>query len=436
MAHFIIATVPVHGHVSPLLPIARHLVERGDDVRFLTGSRFADAVAATGATHVALPGAADYDDRDLTARFPQRADLSPVKAIAFDLEHIFVRPSEHQLQTLQALMAEQAADAVIVDPLFIAGALLTRLPADQRPPVVVAGVVPLGLASRDVAPMGLGLPPMPGPIGRLRNSLLTRMTDRMVFRDVDRAGAEIVARTVGGPESSLMRWLEQADAVIQLSVESFEYPRPDAPDTLVFTGPVTASAKSAHPLPEWWGDLDSGLPVVHVTQGTIANDDLGELVLPTVRGLADADVLVVVATGGRPIAELGDLPANVRAAEFLPYDELFARTDVFVTNGGYGGAQFSLAHGVPMVAAPGKEDKVEVAARIAWSGAGVNLKTQQPSPQQVARAVRRVLDEARYRAAARRIGADIAASPGAAGFATAVEDTIERHPARAERARS
>jgi MGT family glycosyltransferase len=436
MAHYIIATVPIHGHVSPLLPIARHLVDRGDDVRFLTGSRFADAVAATGATHVALPAAADYDDRDLTAKFPERSGLSPVKSIAFDFEHIFVRPAEPQLHALQALRDQEEADAVIVDPLFTAGALLTRLPADRRPPVVVAGVVPLSLASRDVAPMGLGLPPMPGPIGRLRNSLLTRFTDRMVFREVDRAGAEIAARTVGGDESSLVRWLAQADAVLQLSVESFEYPRPDAPDTLVFTGPVTASATTAHPLPEWWGDLDDGLPVVHVTQGTIANDDLGELVLPTLRGLADADVLVVVATGGRPVAELGELPANVRAAEFLPYDELFARTDVFVTNGGYGGAHFSLAHGVPMVVAPGKEDKVEVAARIAWSGVGVNLKTQRPVPQQVARAVRHVLDEPRFREAARRIGADIAASPGAAGFAAAVERTVARHPAQAERARS
>ena len=96
---------------------------------------------------------------------------------------------------------------------------------------------------------------------------------------------------------------------------------------------------------------------MHVTQGTIANDDLSELILPTVHGLADADVLVVVATGGRPVAELGPLPANARAAEFLPYAELFAQTDVFVTNGGYGGVQFALAHGVPVVSRPARRTR-------------------------------------------------------------------------------
>ncbi len=55
-------------------------------------------------------------------------------------------------------------------------------------------------------------------------------------------------------------------------------------------------------------------------------------------------------------------PANVRAAEFLPYAELFARTDVFVTNGGYTGVTLALAHGVPIVQAGTTEEKAEIAA--------------------------------------------------------------------------
>ena len=43
---------------------------------------------------------------------------------------------------------------------------------------------------------------------------------------------------------------------------------------------------------------------------------------------------------------------------------LLPRTDVLVTNGGYGGVQQALAHGVPLVVAGRTEDKVEVAARV------------------------------------------------------------------------
>ena len=55
MSSILIASVPIHGHVTPLLAVARHLVQRGDRVRFLTGARFAEAVVATGAEYLPLP---------------------------------------------------------------------------------------------------------------------------------------------------------------------------------------------------------------------------------------------------------------------------------------------------------------------------------------------------------------------------------------------
>ena len=85
------------------------------------------------------------------------------------------------------------------------------------------------------------------------------------------------------------------------------------------------------------------------------------------------------------------LPANVRLERFVPHDLLLPHVDVMVTNGGYGGVQQALANGVPLVVAGDSEDKPEVAARVQWSGTGVNLHTGRPSPAMVARAVRRVL---------------------------------------------
>lgn len=424
MSELLFASVPIHGHVAPLLPIVRSLVARGDRVRFLTGARFADAVTATGAEFVALPDAADFDDRTVTGRFPEREALSPVKAIAFDFEHIFVRPAEHQLAAVRRLVAAQPTDAIVCDPLFIGGALYVQA-HEVRPPVIVAGIVPLNLPGPGLAPFGLGMPPLGGPAGALRNGLLRTITGRL-FRDVQAAADEIAVRTGGRPLSGqVLDWLGTADVVCQLTVPSFEYPRPDIDEHVVFTGPIVSDA-AASDLPDWWDDLDGSRPVVHVTQGTIANDDPTELIVPTIRALAEEDVLVVVATGGTPVAALGVLPANVRAAEFVPYDALFERTDVFVTNGGYGGVQFSLRHGVPLVVAPGKEDKVEVAARVAWSGAGVNLRTQRPSEAALARAIRSVLRTPAHRAVAERISNEMAQASGAPGFAAAVDVAIAR----------
>ena len=163
--------------------------------------------------------------------------------------------------------------------------------------------------------------------------------------------------------------------------------------------------------PPWWDELGSGRPVVHVTQGTLDNADLGRLLLVTTRALAGDDVLVVATTGGPDPEPLRrGLPANVRLERFVPHDLLLPHVDVMVTNGGYGGVQQALANGVPLVVAGDSEDKPEVAARVQWSGTGLNLHTGRPSPAMVARAVRRVLSHGSFRQRAQALQAEIAAT--------------------------
>mgnify|MGYP002139074751 CR=1 FL=1 len=139
---------------------------------------------------------------------------------------------------------------------------------------------------------------------------------------------------------------------------------------------------------------------------------------------AGDDVLVVVSTGGRPVGTLPSLPPNARAAAFLPYDELLPRTAVYVTNGGYGGVQYALRHGVPIVATGGKEDKPEVGARVAWSGVGRRIRSEHPSPAALRTAILDVLNRPHYRQVSQRIAADLAAAPGFSGLAAVVDDLI------------
>lgn len=78
-----------------------------------------------------------------------------------------------------------------------------------------------------------------------------------------------------------------------------------------------------------------------------------------------------------------------------------------VTNGGYGGVQMALAHGVPLIVAGAREDKPEVAARVAWSGSGVNLRVERPVPDVIGEAVSDVLTKPGYRGNARRLAGAI-----------------------------
>lgn len=418
MSSLIIASIPAHGHVTPLLAVAENFVKRGDDVRFITGALFADKVTATGATFLPLAAEADFD-QDILATFPERAKLKGVKAIAFDIENVFARPAKAQYETLMAALAAQPADAVLAEPVFFGAAFLLEHPRPTRPAVVMCSVIALPIDSRDTAPYGMGLRPS-RVLNRERNAVLAALSRRMTRRAydlIDDLHREVHGKPMPG---TMPDWGRRADALVQLSVPSFEYARSDEPSNLRYVGPLPAIGSQA-PLPEWWADLDGTRPVVHVTQGTVANADYEQLIAPTLRGLAGEDVLVVVATGGRPTDTLPALPANARAAMFLPYDELLPRTAVYVTNGGYGGVQCALRYGVPIVATGGKEDKPEVGARVAWSGVGRRIRSERPTPRALRRDILAVLNQPRYRLASRRVAADIAVAPGFAALADIVD---------------
>lgn len=430
MHSVLLVSTPIHGHVTPLLAVARQLVADGHRVRFLTGERYREKVEATGAEYLALPEGADYADTDFDRDFPGRVGLTGPKAITHDMREIFLKPMPLQSAAIDAALAAEPTDVVLAESLFFGVLPLLTRPRHERPAVLNLGIVPLGIASRDTAPFGLGIPPMPGALGRIRNALLTFLATNVIFgavrREADRMVRELTGRR---PTTPFLNWVATSDGVIQFTVAGFEYPRTDLPVPVHFVGPVSRSAPATGELPIWWSELDGSRPVVHVTQGTVANANWGELVLPTVRGLADDDVLVVVSTGGRDVATLGELPANVRAAEYLPYDELLPRTDVLVSNGGYGGVHFALAHGVPLVVAGATEDKAEVTARVAWSGAGINLRTNEPAAEQIAEAVRTVLADDGFAIASRRLGAEIAAAPGVAGVSAVLDQAAAQRGA-------
>ena len=391
MSPAVICSMPAEGHVRPLLVVAAELQARGWRVRMLTGARYAPMVRAAGVDFVPLPPEADTLD-ELGAGDRKRGR----DAINSGVEQAFFAPAPLAGRALMAMLEEEPTDGL--------------------------GITPLRRA----------LP------NRLRNAVLTAVATRVVLRPVHRAADRMLA-DMGAPGLRgrfFMDILRSADLIAQFTVPPFEFPRSDAPESLRYYGPMTRVERSGLEAPPWFAELGKHRPVVHVTQGTVANTDFGELVRPTVEALAALHVDVVVTTGGRPVAALTEAlaglapqPGRLHVGEFLPYDKLLPLTDVLVTNGGYGGLHHALQHGVPVVVAGDSEDKVETSARVAWSGAGIRLGTSTPTVAQVRSAVQRILGDPSYARASRAIGDAIATSPGPVGFVDDVEEQVRRRQA-------
>jgi UDP:flavonoid glycosyltransferase YjiC (YdhE family) len=412
------------GHVAPMLGVAAHLTAAGHRVRFLSGDRFADAIRGAGAEFIPWPDGAQVDHRAEIAEARTRGDRrTGTKGMVRNIERIFVAPALDQYRALRAAIDAEPTDAVLAEFTVVGAAALARS-REPRPPLVACGILPLGLSSVDTAPWGLGILPRDDLIGRARNRFLNLMAEHVILRKPQHQVARFVHDATGADLGVyFFDWAVHADHFAQFTVPGFEYPRRDLPPTVSFVGPVARASRPVA-LPGWWSDLDDGRPVVHVSQGTVANEDPSELIAPTLRALADRDVLVVVTTGGAPLAALGTLPPNARAAEFIGYDDLMPRADVFVTNGGYGGLHYALAHGVPMVVAGDTEDKAETTRRVEWSRTGVNLGTARPDETVIARAVDEVLTVPSYREHARALQTEIANAPGAAGVERIVRGLV------------
>lgn len=424
MARFLICTLPVIGHVNPALPIARKLVERGHQVWWYTGVGFKSKVEATGAHHLPIrTGSLDISDPTTESQslIEKHNSSTGIEQLKFALKYFFIDSIVAQIKDLTDILKELSVDVILADSLFLGASWIHE---KGGPPWAAFNTSGLCLSSRDTAPFGLGMPPDSSRLGRVRNSFLNwifqriMLNDTTVYLDKVRGSFDLSPEYKYFFNAGLSPFL-----FLQGTVPAFEYPRSDLPSQVHFIGPFLPEPPDSFTPPIWWDELKSGKPVIHVTQGTVSTEAT-DLIIPTMQALADEDVLVIATTGSEPVEnlKLNQIPTNVRLEQFLPHYYLLPHVDVMVTNGGYNGVQVALANGVPLVAAGQTEEKPEICARIEWAGVGINLKTKTPTATQIKDAVKTIIKSPKYRQNAQRLKSEIASSDAPTQAAILLEE--------------
>jgi len=403
MAHIVLSVMPFAGHVAPASGLTAELLARGHHLTVYTGSRYRGRFEALGATVCTWQAAPDFDEHNLSATFPG-TDKPGRLAVRADLEQIFIGTVNGQARDLRRLHREHPVDLLLGDVMALGTGPAAEL---LDLPWVTVSFVPLSYPTPSLPLPGMGFAPAHGRTGRLRDAALGAMF-AVLSRPLKRATTTQRAG-LGLPPYSTNIALTPYSPLLNLAsgCPALDYDRTDLPDTVRFVGRLP-TVGGAHPLPDWWGELGDR-PVVLVTQGTL-NIDARQLLRPALTALADAGVTVIATTGGVPLPFRA--PPNARVADFVPFDRALAVAGVVISNGGWGGMVESLAQGVPMVIAGGDRDKPEVAARMAHSGAGLNLHTGRPSARSVADAYSRVAGDASFRSTAGRVATDLAALGG------------------------
>lgn len=367
---------PLTGHITPLRAVAAELAWRGHRVAWCGPEPATSRL--TGAAAVFPAGASG----------PFAVELRPpglrgFAALKFLWEDYLVPLATEMLPGVHAAIESFGPDVVVADQQALGGALGS----------IATGVRWVTSAS---SPAGLtdpaaGLPKITAWIHGLQRELCVRH---------------------GIPPHDLL--------FSPHLVLAFTIPELAGPGAAAHFAGAPGPRPSAVDFP--WSALDDR-PLVVVTLGT-SNAPAGRRFLAeSVRALSRMDDVQGVVVD--PTGELTS--GNLVIRPVVPLPELLSKAAVTVCHGGHNTVCESLAAGVPLVVAPIRDDQTVLAQRVAENGAGLRLKFDRASADDLRRAIVSVLTEPGYAGQAARLRRSLRAA-GGARRAVGLIEAFHRNP--------
>lgn len=379
MTGFLFVVPPLTGHITPLVAVAQRLAAAGHAVVWSGEPAMIRSLAGSDA--VVEP----VLDRPFEPDTPGE-NLRGYAAVRFLWESFLVPFADATVDAVAAAALAHRVDVVVADMQALAGPLA----ADRLG-------LPWATSATTSAP--------------LRDSFTATPKVRAWL---DGLLAGLIGRHASGLDP---RTLELSPGLV-LAFTTEALVGEGAPARIRYVGPALTT-RPGQELP-YRRDAFDGRPLVVTTLGTVNGPVSGRFLAACADafGLLGGRVQALVAD---PLDVLsGGAPPDLIAAPYLPMLDVLPRADVVICHGGHNTVCEALAHGVPLVIAPIRDDQPVIAAQVVDAGAGVRLRFGRATPEIIRDAVATVLAEPGYRAAARRIRSSF----DAAGSAVAAADQL------------
>ena len=388
-------SLPLSGHLNPMIALARKLKSRGHEVVFFGVPDVAPFAKAANLDFVSYaekehPAGSTAKDWGKVAKL---RGIDVLKYTSGNLTPILVKST---LEHLPAKAAEAGVEAFVCDLIF---RFAEMVPMQLGLPYVQIWVV-LNFDTSGTTPMGVTSSlPDPSPEGRARNLELVKMfgslrTNSLVVGQAhaEKVGLQIDWTNPGATASKL--------AIISQTPKEFDFPGIPWPPQFHYAGPLH-NDEGREPIPFPWEKL-TGQPLIYASLGTLLNglEDIYRAILQAIKAIPDTQLVVSVGNNIN-LDDLGEIPSNAIVVHSAPQIELLKRASLCITHAGLNTALESLAEGVPMVAIPVGFDQPGVAARIAYHGVGEFVEVEDVTPERLAALIRQVQGNSSYREKAR-----------------------------------
>lgn len=369
---------PLVGHVNPTVPIAAALRARGHQVAWAGHPHRIAALLPDGAEIASL---GDIPDGVATSIAERSRRVRGLESIEFLWKDFIVPLARAMRPELERVARALRPDLLIVDQQAVGGALAARrlgLPWVTLCTTTAALVEPLAAFPKVQA-----------------------WIDDQLAQLQKEAELEVVPAGDRSPRLTLV-----------LSTPELAGAR-RYPAALRFVGPALGARPDSTPFP--WDALAPGRRIL-ASLGTVSADRGGPFYRAILEGVTGVQVILVA-----PPELVPDPPPHVLVCPRVPQLALLPHVHAVVTHAGHNTVCEALAHGLPLVCAPIRDDQPIIAGQVVAAGAGVRVRFAHPAAPTLGAAVARVLDEPAFAAAAARIAASFRAAGGAARAAELVE---------------
>ena len=407
MARFLFATWEGGGHVQPMLLAARGLAERGHAVLAISDACNAPDAAALGIPFQPWRTAPSRPDKS-PAGDPVKDWLvqSPFEMISALCDKLMFGPSADFARDAAAAIDAFGPDVVVSHELLFG--VMAAAEAKGKPFAAFAANLWSLPTIPGMTPFGVGMPP-PADEEQLAVNTRLRAATREAFQRGRPALNEARAALGLAPLADVFDQLDRARRILLAVSRAFDFPLA-LPEPYRYVGPYFADPAWAG---EWRAPWPEPLarPLVLVSFSSMYQAQ--EAVLAQViEALGTLPVQGLVTLGPALAPADFPAPANVAVVQGAPHSLLYPKAAVVVTHAGHATATRPLMDGVPLLCIPLNRDQPDNAIRLVERGAALKL-TRHDSAADIAPAVMRLIEEPAFAAAARSLGAAIAADADA-----------------------
>jgi len=398
------------GDVHPYMGIGLELRRRGHHVTIGTSAAYEPKIRAEGLEFTPIRPDLSIDDPALIASM-----MDAKRGTERVIRHLAASARESYDDCLRAA---DHADLVVTHPIPFGANLAVR---KLGLPWVSAVLAPVSLYSRWDPPVPAPAPWLvklralgPGAVGCLF-TLARRHTLGWV-RPVVELQRELGLQSMGHP---LFEAQHSSQRVLALFSSLLAAPQSDWPPQTIVTGFPFYDRHHEQPgmPPDLERFLSDGPPPIVFSLGSSAVMAAGEFYRVSLEAAQRLGYRAVFLTGKM---EQG-LPKNAMAAEYAPHSELFPRAAAIVHHGGIGTTAQAMRSGRPMLVVPFSHDQFDNGARVKRLGIAEVLYRSRYTAAKAERALRPLLEDARYAESGARIAAHIATEDGIMRAADEIE---------------